>query len=140
MTIRSPRRAFSLGLAALAAAPAVRAQEWPSRPITVVIPAAPGGATDIVGRVMAEELAKRLGQSVVVDNRGGASGMLGTQAVARAAPDGHTLLIAYSTPIFYVQHMFSKVGYDVRKDFEMITQVPRPAWCSPSTSACPRRT
>jgi tripartite-type tricarboxylate transporter receptor subunit TctC len=123
MTIRTHRRTLTLGLAALAAAPAAVAQEWPSRPVTLVIPAAPGGATDIVGRVMAEELAKRLGQTVVVDNRTGASGMIGTQAVARAAPDGHTLLLAYSTPIFYVQHMFPKVAYDVRRDFEMITQV-----------------
>jgi tripartite-type tricarboxylate transporter receptor subunit TctC len=123
MTIRSQRRAFALGLAALAVAPAAVAQEWPARPITMVIPAGPGGATDILGRVMAEELAKRLGQSVVVDNRTGASGMIGTQAVARAAPDGYTLLLAYSTPIFYVQHMFSKVAYDVRKDFELVTQV-----------------
>ncbi|HMN79110.1 MAG TPA: tripartite tricarboxylate transporter substrate binding protein [Burkholderiaceae bacterium] len=114
--------AIAVSCAALAAAPAA-AQEWPSKPITMVIPAAPGGATDILGRVMAEELGKRLSQTVVVDNRTGASGMIGTQAVARAAPDGYTLLLTYSTPIFYVQHMFSKVAYDVRKDFEMITEV-----------------
>lgn len=97
--------------------------DYPKKPIVMVIPAGAGGATDILGRVMAEELGKRLGQTVVVDNKTGASGMIGAQAVARAAPDGHTLLLAYSTPIFYAHHMFSKVPYDVRKDFELITQI-----------------
>lgn len=121
------RRALATvtGLALAGLGPTAQAQggDYPRKAITLVIPAAPGGATDIVGRVMAEELAKRLGTQVIVDNKGGASGMIGTQAVARAAPDGHTLLLSYSTPIFYVQHMFSKVPYDVRKDFEFITQV-----------------
>ncbi|MFT4102832.1 MAG: tripartite tricarboxylate transporter substrate binding protein [Burkholderiaceae bacterium] len=89
----------------------------------MVIPAAPGGATDILGRVVAEELGKRLKQTFVVDNRAGASGMIGTQAVANAPPDGYTVLLAYSTPIFYVQHMFSKVPYDVRKDFAFISEI-----------------
>ena len=115
-------QAAVLGFALLSTA-SVGAQEWPSKPITMVIPAAPGGATDIVGRVMAEELGKRLKQNVVVDNRTGASGMIGTQAVANAPADGYTVLLAYSTPIFYVQHMFSKVPYDIRKDFEMISEI-----------------
>ncbi len=122
MQMKTLLRAATLSLGVLAATPTL-AQDYPSRPVTLVIPAAPGGATDIVGRVMAEELAKRLGQSVVVDNKVGASGMIGAQAVARAAPDGHTLLLAYSTPIFYTHHVFSKVPYDVRKDFEFISEV-----------------
>ena len=96
---------------------------YPNRPITMVIPAAAGGGTDVVGRVLAEELGKRLGQAVVVDNKAGASGMLGANAVARAAPDGHTILVSYSTPVFYAHHMFSKVSYDIRKDFDFITQI-----------------
>ncbi|SDM32202.1 Tripartite-type tricarboxylate transporter, receptor component TctC [Oryzisolibacter propanilivorax] len=96
---------------------------WPRRPITMVIPAGAGGGTDVVGRVLAEELGKRLGQAVVVDNKTGASGMLGTSAVARAAPDGYTLLVSYSTPVFYAHHVFAKVPYDIRKDFEFITEI-----------------
>jgi len=122
MRIKTLLRSAILSVAVLSAGTA-HAQAYPSRPVTLVIPAAPGGATDIVGRVMAEELAKRLGQTVVVDNRTGASGMIGTQAVARATPDGHTLLLAYSTPVFYTHHVFNKVPYDIRKDFEFISQV-----------------
>ena len=97
--------------------------KYPSRPVTLVVPAGPGGATDVVARVMAEQLQKRLGQAVVVDNKTGASGMLGAQAVARAAPDGHTLLLSYSTPVFYTHHTVAKVPYNIEKDFAFITQV-----------------
>lgn len=119
--LKAAAAAVTLSIAAAGAQ--AQAPAYPSKPITLVIPAGTGGATDIVGRVMAEEMSKRFGVQVLVDNKTGASGMIGAQAVARAAPDGHTLLLAYSTPIFYVQHMFSKVPYDVRKDFEFITQV-----------------
>jgi len=122
MRIKTLLKTAVLSIAMLGAG-AAHAQAYPSRPVTLIIPAAPGGATDIVGRVMADELSKRLGQTVVVDNRTGASGMIGTQAVARAAPDGHTLLLAYSTPVFYTHHVFNKVPYDIRKDFEFISQV-----------------
>ena len=118
------RKTFMAGLAlALGMGTLAHAQEYPTRPITMVIPAGAGGGTDVVGRVLADELGKRLGQPVIVDNKTGASGMLGTNAVARAAPDGYTLLMAYSTPVFYAQHVFPKVPYDIRKDFEFITQV-----------------
>lgn len=96
---------------------------FPSKPITIVVPAPPGGATDALARVLGDELSRRLGQPVVVENRPGASGMIGTQAVARAAPDGHTLLFGFSTPIYFVQHLFSKVPYDVGRDLAFITEV-----------------
>lgn len=112
--------ALALGVSGLAQA---QTSSYPSRPITLVVPAGAGGGTDVVARVLADQLGKRLGQAVVVDNKTGASGMLGTQAVARAAPDGHTLLVAYSTPVFYVQHIFAKVPYDMRKDFEFISEL-----------------
>ncbi|ARU06581.1 ABC transporter substrate-binding protein [Comamonas serinivorans] len=99
------------------------AAQYPNRTITMVVPAAAGGATDVVARVMAEQLGKRLGQTVVVDNKTGASGMLGTQAVARAAPDGYTVLLAYSTPVFYTHHIFPKMAYDIKKDFAFVSQV-----------------
>ena len=116
--------ALALGAAGWAQAQtASAAKDYPNRPITLVVPAGAGGGTDVVARVLADQLGKRLGQAVVVDNKTGASGMLGTQAVARAAPDGYTLLVAYSTPVFYAHHIFAKVPYDIRKDFEFITQL-----------------
>lgn len=120
MGIKSVLAFLALGLAAMASA---QTANYPNRPVTLIVPAGAGGGTDVVARVLADELGKRLGQAVVVDNKTGASGMLGTQAVARAAPDGHTLLVAYSTPIFYALHIFAKVPYDIRKDFEFISQL-----------------
>lgn len=99
------------------------AQNYPNKPITLVVPAAPGGGTDILGRTFAEELGKRLKQVVIVDNKAGASGMIGTQAVVRAAPDGHTLLFAYSAPIYYARHMYAKVPYDVTQDLAVVSEV-----------------
>lgn len=112
-----------LAIAAIACSSLASAQDYPSKPVTLVVPAGPGGATDIIARVMAEELSKRLRQPVVVENKTGASGMIGTQAVARAAPDGYTLLLAYSTPIYYARHMFAKVPYDVARDLAVISEV-----------------
>ena len=120
MGIKSVLAFLALGLAAMASA---QTANYPNRPVTLIVPAGAGGGTDVVARVLADERGKRLGQAVVVDNKTGASGMLGTQAVARAAPDGHTLLVAYSTPIFYAHHIFAKVPYDIRKDFEFISQL-----------------
>lgn len=96
---------------------------FPSKPITMVVPAPPGGSTDTLARVLADEFSKRLGQPVIIENKPGASGMIGTQAVARAAPDGYTLLFAFSTPIYYVQHLFTKVPYDVGRDLAFITEI-----------------
>ncbi len=99
------------------------AQDYPTKPITLVVPAGPGGGTDILARAMAEELGKRLKQPIVVDNKTGASGMIGTQAVARAAPDGYTLLFSYSAPIYYARHMYAKVPYDVTRDLAVLSEV-----------------
>lgn len=99
------------------------AQEYPSRPITFVVPTPPGGAIDTVARAMGEEMSKRLGGHVVIDNRSGASGMLGTQVVARAAPDGYTVLVTNSTPILTVPYIFAKVPYTVQKDLDFVTQI-----------------
>ena len=112
-----------LAAAAVAFSTLAGAQTYPSKPVTMIVPAGPGGATDILARVMAEEFAKRFNQTFLVDNKTGASGMIGTQAVARAAPDGYTLLLAYSTPIFYAPYIFSKVPYDVKRDFAFISEV-----------------
>ena len=85
------RRTALASLAGLAAAPAF-AQAYPSRPISLFVPWAPGGSTDILARIVAQQLHQSMGQPVIIENRTGASGNIGTQAVARAAPDGYTIL------------------------------------------------
>jgi len=87
-------RAAMLGACMLAALPAAAAQGWPTRPITLVVPFPPGGSTDAVGRLVAAALAKLLGQNVIVENKGGANGNIGSDQVAKAKPDGHTLLLS----------------------------------------------
>src|SRR6266704_183294 len=83
---------------ALVALPA-KAEDYPTRPITLVVPFPAGGGVDVVGRIVAEKLTTALGQQVVVDNRGGAAGVIGTRAVTKAAPDGYTLVMATSGSI-----------------------------------------
>ena len=91
------------------------AQQWPARPIRLIVPFAPGGSNDIVGRIVAAQLTDRLGRQVVVDNRGGAGGIIGMQAAATAAPDGYTLLIISAT--FTMNASIMKLPYDPRKSF-----------------------
>src|SRR5258706_2749844 len=90
------RRTVLLGATAAALAPAVRAETWPDRPITMVVPAPPGGGTDLVARLYSDRLSEELGQQVIIDNKGGGNGNIGTAVVARAKPDGDTLLMQYS--------------------------------------------
>jgi len=114
---------ITLGVAMLAAASLAQAQApYPSRPVKIVVPFPAGGATDLVARLVATKLAEAWGQSVVVDNRPGASGMIGTELVARAPADGHTLLMAITT---HIQNpaIFAKIPYDALKDFEPISQI-----------------
>lgn len=110
-------------LATLACSSLASAQDYPNRPITMVVPAPPGGATDAIARALADEMGKQLKQTIVVDNKPGATGMLGTQAVARAAPDGYTILMTLSAPILNAPYMFSKVPYDVNRDLAFISQI-----------------
>ncbi len=104
--------------------PAVlRAQgKWPERPIKVILPFAPGGATDLIGRPWADELSKVFGQQFVVENRGGASGTIGTEAVAKAAPDGYTLLLTPNAPVT-VAPLLRKLAYDPAKHFMPVARV-----------------
>jgi tripartite-type tricarboxylate transporter receptor subunit TctC len=112
-----------VAIAALACSSLAVAQDYPSRPITFVLPAPPGGATDAIARVLADEMGKSMKQTIIVDNKAGAGGMLGTQAVARANPDGYTVLVAHSSPIAYAPYMFAKVPYDVQRDLAHITEI-----------------
>ena len=112
-----PRTLFALA-ASLAAAIA-GAQNYPSKPVRLVSPFPPGGSVDVVGRILAAKLTENLGQQVIVDNRSGASGIIGTEFVARSPADGYTLLIN-TLPLVTNQFLMPKVGYDAIKDFEPI--------------------
>jgi len=104
------------------AAPAT-AQDYPSKPIRLIVPFTPGGVTDTGARVVADKLGARLGQSVVVDNRPGASGNIGTQMVAAAAPDGYTLLLGFDGTLVINPHVYSKVPFDTVKDFAPVSKI-----------------
>jgi tripartite-type tricarboxylate transporter receptor subunit TctC len=108
---------------------AAKAQAYPSRNITLVIPFPPGGSTSIVGRVIADKMSELLGQGIVVDNRSGAGGTVGTKAVARSEPDGYTLLLGYTGTLATGPSLYRNVGYDPRKDFSPIGAI----GCSPSS-------
>jgi tripartite-type tricarboxylate transporter receptor subunit TctC len=113
-----------LAVLALCCSPALAAaQPWPARPITLIIPFPPGGSTDIIGRIAADGMARALGTSIVVDNRGGAGGAIGAKAIADAAPDGYTLGVAtVSTHVVnpVVQH---ELRYDPLQDFTLVSQI-----------------
>src|SRR3982074_1145087 len=105
----------------LQAAPdAAHAQNYPTRAITLVIPFAPGGSTSIVGRGIADKMSEVLGGKVVVDNRPGAGGTVGTKAVAKSDPDGYTLVLGYTGTLAIGPSLYKNVGYDTRKDFAPI--------------------
>ncbi len=108
-------RALLKGLGALALAAACTgswAQAWPSKPIRVVVPYAAGSSPDVIMRIVAERLAPRLGQPVVIENRAGAGGNTGTGAVAKAAGDGYNFVISTNGPLVYNTQIYSKLGYD----------------------------
>jgi tripartite-type tricarboxylate transporter receptor subunit TctC len=98
------------------------AQNYPTRPIRLVVASSPGGASDILGRMLAQKLSDEFGQQVVVDNRGGASGVIGTDIVAKAAPDGYTLLIIQPS-LTINPSMISKLPYDAVRDFAPVSLV-----------------
>lgn len=110
-------------LAALALSSAALGQAYPTRPIRMIVAYPPGGGTDIVGRVVAQKLAEALGQAVVVENRGGASGNIGTELAARAAPDGYTVLMGNVAPNAINVSLFKNLPYDPVADFAPVTLV-----------------
>jgi tripartite-type tricarboxylate transporter receptor subunit TctC len=113
------------------------AQDWPSRPVRLILPFPPGGGTDILGRLIAERLSASLGQPVVTENRGGAGGNVGAEAAARSAPDGYTIvLVAPSLAISPT--LYSKINYDPVKDFapvSLVATVPNVMITQPSLPA-----
>jgi tripartite-type tricarboxylate transporter receptor subunit TctC len=111
-----------IGMVMTAVAP-LAAEDYPVRPITLVVPFPPGGSTTIVARIVAERMAEGLGQQFVVDNRAGAGGTLGTRQVARSTPDGYTIALGYSGTLAIGPSLFPNVGYDVRVDFAPIGRI-----------------
>jgi tripartite-type tricarboxylate transporter receptor subunit TctC len=130
------RQVLAIVLASPVLAPAF-AQNWPARPVRIIAPFPPGGGTDTVGRLLAQKYTEQIGGSFVVENRPGAAGVVGAEIVARAVPDGHTLLI--SAPEMSINpSMRSKVPYDALKDFAFISQLTAGQFmlaCHPSVPA-----
>src|SRR5947207_2480225 len=126
-----------LALVMALTAPAV-AQTAPSgKPITIVVPFPPGPPLDLVARLTGAKLAQALGQSGVVENRTGANGTLGAHAVARAAPDGHTLLFTTASTHVTAMHLMKSLPYDPEKDFTPIVAAVEPVTCLVVNSALP---
>jgi tripartite-type tricarboxylate transporter receptor subunit TctC len=114
------RRSVLAGLSAFASAPAF-AQTYPNRPITLLVPWAPGGSTDILARIVAAQLHQSMGQPVIIENRTGAAGNIGTQACARAAPDGYTILFNTMSVHTMNHALFAAMPFDGVKDFSPLT-------------------
>lgn len=110
--------AFALTFTTLAAA-----QEYPLKAVRIIVPFSPGGVTDNAARVIAEPLGARLGQQVIIDNRPGASGNIGTQMAAQAAPDGHTLVLGFDGTMVINPHVFAKLPFDTLRDFAPVTKL-----------------
>jgi len=119
---KSVRAALAAATLAVAASPAIALADYPDRPMTLLVPAAPGGTTDLAARLIAQPLGEALGQSVVVENKPGASGSIASQAVAKATPDGYTLLLQYSGYNAISPHV-QPVDWDPIKDFTPIANI-----------------
>jgi tripartite-type tricarboxylate transporter receptor subunit TctC len=119
------RRAFLAGTAAAIAAKTLPASaaDYPDRPITLIIPFPPGGSTTIVIRSVSDKLGEALGQQIVIDNRAGAGGTVGTKALANSTPDGYTIGLGYTGTLAIGPNLYANVGYDPRKDFSPIGRI-----------------
>ncbi len=112
-----------MALATILTTPATLAQSYPSKAIKLIVPYAAGGATDITARTLGEKLATRLGQPVLVDNRGGAGGVTGTDQALKAPADGYTFLVSLGTTMLINQYLYEKLPYNPQKDQTLITQI-----------------
>ena len=97
------------------------AQEWPTKPVRFIVPYPPGGGTDVIARIVQQRLSEALGQPIVIENRGGAGGAVGTEAAAKAAPDGYTFLFTLSSHT--INPLLYKLAYDVERDFAPVTLI-----------------
>jgi tripartite-type tricarboxylate transporter receptor subunit TctC len=129
-------RPLALAAALCAAAPALAQSDWPAKPIRFIVPYPPGGGTDVIARIVQPEIAKGLGQQVVIENRGGAGGAVGTELAAKAAPDGYTFLFTLSSHT--INPLLYKLNYDVERDFvpvSMLVSVPQLIAANPAAPA-----
>jgi tripartite-type tricarboxylate transporter receptor subunit TctC len=122
------KRMLAIGAAvittnAILSNPAFAQSGYPDRPITLVVPFAPGGSTSIVARAISDRMSETLGQKIVIDNRPGAGGTIGTKAVAGATPDGYTIVLGYTGTLAIGPSLYSAAGYDPRKDFAPIGMI-----------------
>ena len=117
------RRDSLVLLAATTLGSSVQAQTWPNKPITMLVPYPAGGGTDVLARLIAEKIGAKLGQTIVVDNKAGASGLLAMGALAKAAPDGYTILVGISTNFVINPFLFKKLPYDPNKDIALVSQI-----------------
>src|SRR5436189_1012744 len=116
-------RPFIAFIAGLAFSTLVSAQSWPQKPVKFIVPFPPGGATDISARLLAQKLTEIWGQTVVIENRGGAGGGVGAAEAARAAPDGYTLFFPSGSVMTANQHIYAKLAYNPERDFVPVTNV-----------------
>jgi tripartite-type tricarboxylate transporter receptor subunit TctC len=121
--VRNCLKCIAAALAIAASASLAAAQPYPNRTITLIVPFAPGGPADVLGRIIGQKLSEEFGQQVVIDNRSGANTIVGAQAVARAKPDGYTLLLAIDGTLVMNPFLYTKLPYDPFKDFEPISLV-----------------
>jgi tripartite-type tricarboxylate transporter receptor subunit TctC len=110
-----------IGFAVAIAASAALAQEWPNKPVRFIVPYPPGGGTDVIARIVQPRLQEALGQTIVIENRGGAGGAVGTEAAAKSAPDGYTFLFTLSSHT--INPLLYKLNYDVVRDFAPVTLI-----------------
>ncbi|RTZ41681.1 tripartite tricarboxylate transporter substrate binding protein [Candidimonas sp. SYP-B2681] len=115
------RAGLAAALALSVSVPALAAEKWPSKPLTLVVPFGPGSSPDMMSRVIAEQAAKDLGQAIVVQNRPGASGNLGTSVIAKAAPDGYTFGVSITGPMVNNTVLYDNLPYDPKKDLSPLT-------------------
>lgn len=119
--MKTPMKALWLPAILLCAVTAATAQTYPAKPIRFIVPFAPGGSTDLVARVLAQRLPEALGQAVVVDNRGGAGGVIGAELAARAPADGYTIVLGSPGPLTINPNLLAKMPYDTLRDFSPIS-------------------
>ena len=127
MTRLVTKLAFALAAGAFALALPASAQTFPTKPIRLVVPFAPGGSSEIIARTVAQKMSESMGQQVIVDNKPGGAGNIAMQEVARAAPDGYTLILGHIGTLAVNPYMFAKLPYDVNKDFipiSLLAKVP----------------